>query len=131
MTLIQKTIQRQKRQSQLLDVKLKFMEQEKSDAVFVGGMYLERVHPNAPQFIITNQNIHVEKMVAWLVANKHLANEKGYIRIVGKESQTKNDRGENKRYFQVDNYKSTPKDEKPVIPEYLQGAPFDDQSIPF
>jgi hypothetical protein len=81
------------------------MENQNSEKVFVSGLYLNRVSESAPAFVITNQDIHVEKLIAWLTANKHLANEKGYIRITGKESQTKDDKGFNKRYFQVDTYK--------------------------
>ena len=74
---------------------------------FVGGLFLNKVSDNAPSFIITNQSIHMETLYKWLQANKGLADEKGYIRIVGKESK------EGKRYFQVDNYK--PKTEAPVV----------------
>lgn len=78
---------------------------ENTETIFVSGLYLNRVSEKAPAFIITNQDIHVEKLIAWLTANRHLANERGYIRITGKESQTKDDKGFNKRYFQVDTYK--------------------------
>jgi hypothetical protein len=81
------------------------MSDQNQEAVFVSGMYLDRVSEKAPSFIITNQTIHVEKMIEWLTANKHLANEKGYIRLVGKESKTVDERGNFKRYFQVDTYK--------------------------
>lgn len=87
---------------------------EKQEALFVSGLYLNRVHEKAPAFIITSQDIHVEKLMAWLQENKHLANEKGYIRIQGKESQTKDDKGFNKRYFQVDTYKPTSTTETPT-----------------
>lgn len=66
---------------------------------FVGGLFLNKVSDNAPSFIITNQSIHMETLFKWLQANKGLADEKGYIRIVGKESK------EGKRYFQVDTWK--------------------------
>ena len=91
------------------------MSEQTTEAIFISGMYLDRVHEKAPAFIITNQTIHVEKLIEWLTANKHLANEKGYIKIQGKESQTKDANGSNKRYFQVDTYK---KPEAPVMPEY-------------
>jgi len=93
---------------------------EQTDKVFVSGMYLDRVHENAPAFIITNQTIHVEKFIEWLQANKHLATEKGYIKLVGKESQTKDDKGFNKRYFEVDQWKPAPKEggSPSVLPEY-------------
>lgn len=77
----------------------------KQDSVFAEGIYLNRVSPKAPAFIITNQSIHIEKAIAWLNSVKHLADAKGYIRLVGKESKTVNERGEPKRYFQLDTYK--------------------------
>ena len=77
-----------------------------NNTTFVSGLYLNKVSENAPAFIITNQSIHMETLFKWLQANKGLADEKGYIRIVGKESK------EGKRYFQVDTYK--PKTESPA-----------------
>lgn len=74
--------------------------------VFVGGLFLNKVSDNAPSFIITNQSIHLETLFNWIKANKGLADDKGYIRIVGKESK------EGKRYFQVDTWK--PKTEAPT-----------------
>jgi len=70
-----------------------------NETIFTEGFYLNKVSDNAPAFIITNQSIDVKKAIAWLTANQHLADEKGYIRIVGKESK------EGKRYFQVDQWK--------------------------
>ena len=107
------------------------MSERNETAVFVSGLYLNRVHEKAPAFIITNQDIHVEKLIAWLQENKNLANEKGYIRIQGKESQTKDDKGFNKRYFQVDTYK--PKTETvptATAPQY-PAEEIDVKDIPF
>jgi len=105
---------------------------EQTDKVFVSGMYLDRVHENAPAFILTNQTIHVEKFIEWLQANKHLATEKGYIKLVGKESQTKDEKGMNKRYFEVDQWKPTPKEggSPSVLPTYPKEE-IDEKSIPF
>lgn len=91
--------------------------EQPTEKVFVSGLYLDRVHENAPEFIITNQTIHVEKFMEWLTANKHLASDKGYIRLVGKESQTKDDKGLNKRYFEVDTWKPKPKEEETTSTE--------------
>lgn len=77
-----------------------------NNTIFVSGMFLNKVSDNAPEFIITNQSVHMETLYKWLQANKGLADEKGYIRLVGKESK------EGKRYFQVDTWK--PKTEQPV-----------------
>jgi len=87
---------------------------EQTDKVFVSGMYLDRVHENAPAFILTNQTIHVEKFIQWLQANKHLATDKGYIKVVGKESQNKDEKGMNKRYFEVDQWKPVDNAQPPV-----------------
>lgn len=89
------------------------MENNKSDAVFAEGIYLNRVSPNAPEFIITNQSIHIEKAIAWLTSVKHLADAKGYIRLVGKESKNLDDKGLPKRYLQLDTWK----------PSVTEGAP--------
>lgn len=69
------------------------------ETIFTDGFYLNKVHEKAPAFVITNQSIHVEKAIKWLEANKGLADEKGYIKLVGKESK------EGKRYFAVDTWK--------------------------
>lgn len=80
---------------------------EKPETIFAEGIYLNRVSPAAPAFIITNQSIHIEKAIAWLQSVKHLADAKGYIRLVGKESGTTvNEKGEPKRYFQIDTWKA-------------------------
>ena len=78
---------------------------DQTEKVFVSGMYLDTVHEKAPDFIKTNQTIHVEKFIEWLQANKHLATDKGYIKLVGKESQIRDENGFNKRYFEVDQWK--------------------------
>lgn len=108
------------------------MENQNSDKVFVSGLYLNRVSESAPAFIITNQEIHVEKLMEWLQANKHLANERGYIRITGKESQTKDAKGFNKRYFQVDTYTKPAQEPSPSIQEQsAYPEPLEGSSIPF
>lgn len=68
------------------------------ETIFTEGIYLNKVHEKAPAFIVANVSIHLEKAIAWMQANKHLADEKGYIRLTGKESR------EGKRYFQVDRW---------------------------
>jgi len=87
-----------------------------TEKIFPSGFYLNKVHDKAPAFVKANVSIHVEKALEWLEANKGLANEKGYITIVGMESEKKNDRGEFIRYFAVDTYK--PKTDT------SEGAPF-------
>lgn len=99
------------------------------ETIFVTGLYLNRVHEKAPAYVITNQDIHVEKLIAWLQANKHLANEKGYIRIQGKESQKQDERGNNLRYFQVDTYVSQPKNETQEQPKAVDPGAYPEENI--
>lgn len=92
------------------------------ETIFVSGLYLNKVHENAPAFIITNQSIHVDNLIKWLQDNKHLANEKGYINIVGKESK------DGKRYLSVDTWKPDKKeDSKSVTPS----ADIKPEDVPF
>jgi len=98
------------------------MSEQTTEAVFVSGMYLNRVHDSAPSFIITNQSVHVDTLIKWLQEHKNLADAKGYIKLQGKESKTRDEKGNFKRYFQVDFYKPTEKTEAPVMPEYPQGT---------
>lgn len=75
------------------------------ETIFTEGIYLNKVHEKAPAFIVANVSIHLEKAIAWMQANKHLADEKGYIRLTGKESK------QGKRYFEVDTWKPEKKEE--------------------
>jgi len=88
---------------------------------FVEGLYSNEVSPKAPDFILANQSIHVEKLTAWLQANKHLASEKGYLNITTKLSKG------GKRYIEIDSYK--PKTETPAVPEYP--GEINPEDIPF
>lgn len=80
---------------------------ENTDPIFTDGLYLNKVNENAPSFIVANVSVHLEKAIAWMQANKHLADEGGYIRLTGKESR------QGKRYFQVDTWKPTKTTETP------------------
>lgn len=71
------------------------------ETIFTEGIYLNKVNDKAPEFIKANVSIHREKAIAWLQAHPELADEKGYIRLVGKESK------DGKRYFAVDTWKPT------------------------
>lgn len=88
-----------------------------TNTVFVSGIYLNKVSDSAPSFIITNQSIHLETLYKWIQENKGLADEKGYVKIVGKESK------EGKRYFQVDSWKPTKQAETPAQPFVVPAVP--------
>lgn len=81
------------------------------EKIFTEGIYLNKVHDSAPPFIKANISIHIEKAIDWLQKNKALADEKGYIKLVGKESQ------QGKRYFEVDQWKPTQSSQTPEYPE--------------
>jgi len=100
------------------------MSEQQTEKVFLSGMYLDHVHEKAPAFVITNQTIHVENFIKWLQENRNLADQKGYIRIVGKESE-KIDPTTNKakRYFEVSTWKPPVKEDT--------ATPEDEKSIPF
>lgn len=69
-----------------------------TDTIFAEGIYLNKVNDRAPEFIKANVSIHREKAIKWLNENAGLCDEKGYIRLVGKESKI------GKRYFSVDRW---------------------------
>jgi len=75
-----------------------------TETIFPEGFYLNKVSDSAPSFIVTNQSIHRKKAIEWLTAHQNLEDEKGFIKLVGKESK------EGKRYFQVDTWKPSPRD---------------------
>ncbi len=89
---------------------------EQQTAVFVSGMFLSRVPEKAPSFIITNQSIHVKNMIKWLQENEGLADENGFIRLQGKESKNVDEKGNFKRYFQVDTWKPEKKEDTATPP---------------
>ena len=77
------------------------------ETIFTEGIYLNTVHEKAPDFIKANVSIHAEKAIAWLstLKEKGLLDEKGYVKLTGKESK------QGKRYFEVDQWKPEKKDE--------------------
>jgi len=97
--------------------------EDNMESIFAEGIYLNRVHEKAPAFIITNQSIHVKKAIEWLQTLEHkgVVDEKGYIKLVGKESKKLDTKGLPTRYFEVDTYKK----EEPVQPE-SKNAPTDE-----
>jgi hypothetical protein len=65
---------------------------------FIDGLYVNKPHDNAPDFIKANLGINVDKFVEWLYA--HEVNDKGYLikKIDIKESR------EGKFYAQVNDF---------------------------
>jgi len=75
-----------------------------AENIFAEGIYLNKVSDKAPEFIKANVSIHIEKAIAWLETQKGNVDEKGYIKLTGKESK------EGKRYFQLDTWKPEKRD---------------------
>lgn len=98
-----------------------------TDPIFTEGLYLNKVSDNAPSSIVANVSVHLEKAIAWMQANKHLADEKGYIRLTGKESK------QGKRYFQVDTWKPTTETRSTVSDEHSidPNEELNPEAIPF
>lgn len=89
--------------------------------IFTEGFYLNKPNENAPEFIKANVSINVAQATAWLLGEaKKYQDEKGYVRLVGKESKA------GKMYFEVDTWK--PKTES-ALPEYVNEIKPED--IPF
>ena len=94
-----------------------------AEKVFAEGIYLKTPGANAPDFIKANVSIHVEKAIAWLKAQT--PDEKGYVRIVGKESK------DGKTYFELDTWKPTKKEEGKVSPPEFPEEDINPEDIPF
>lgn len=68
--------------------------------IFTEGFYLNKKSDSAPEFIKANISINVAQATAWLLGEaKKYQDEKGYVRLVGKESKG------GKMYFEVDTWK--------------------------
>lgn len=68
-----------------------------TDKQFANGIYPNRLSDKAPDFVLASVSINVTQFLEWLQANKHLANERGYINLKGLENREKT-----KRYFEID-----------------------------
>lgn len=60
------------------------------------GIFFNKKHPNAPDFVLGSLSIIPEKFVSWL--EQQVPDEKGYIRLQIKE-------GREKPYIELDTYK--------------------------
>lgn len=99
-----------------------------SDKIFAEGIYLNEVKDTAPEFIKANVSVHIEKAQAWLDTMKAHADDKGYIRLVGKEGKS------GKRYFELDTWKpNTTPEPTNVRPDYPRQAHegLDPSDMPF
>lgn len=76
-----------------------------AEKIFVNGFISKDVPDTAPDFILGKGAVHVPSLIEWLITNKGLADDKGYINITTLRSKTTG-----KRYTEVDTYK------KPVPP---------------
>jgi len=103
-----------------------------SENIYPKGLYVNKPHSSAPDFVKGKISIKVADLHEWLNNNQGLANDKGYINLAildGKEDW----------YCKVDNYKPKEQKQTPPDPEYYspEGGDVDDtfvvedDSIPF
>ncbi len=86
------------------------------EIIFSEGIYLNKVADTAPDFVKANVSIHSDMAIAWLQTMKATGqlDEKGYLRLVGKESK------QGKRYFQLDTYKPKQDGEATGLPQKVE-----------
>jgi len=99
-----------------------------SEKQFANGIYPNRLSDKAPDFVLASVSINVTQFLEWLQANKHLANERGYINLKGLENRDKT-----KRYFEIDTWEPK-KDVATTAPAKPQEYPEEEinpEDIPF
>ena len=76
-----------------------------SDIKFAEGLYFKKPHEKAPDFVNGSISIHKEKFACWL--DEQEANDKGYINLVIKTSQS------GKPYVAVDTWEPKQAQQQP------------------
>jgi len=80
---------------------------------FVEGVYFNKPHPKAPDFVLGSVNFKKDIAIAWL--QKQVADANGYVKTDAKESKG------GKIYMQINDYQKTtqskPKEEVIEYPE--------------
>lgn len=66
---------------------------------FVGGLYYNEPHPNAPDFVLASLSIRPDQFIEWL--NMQKPNNKGYVKISVKRSKSGNP------YAELDTWEKT------------------------
>ena len=95
-----------------------------NEKVFPKGLYYNKPHENAPDFVLGKLSVQLAWFSEWLEANQKLANDKGYLNfgiLMSKNS--------GKPYVVVDTYEP-PKETKPEISDTPFGTDAD-KSTPF
>jgi len=91
---------------------------------YISGLFVYPPHEKAPEFVKGKLSVQAEKLSEWLLANKDLANEKGFISIdllVGRDG---------KWYAKVNDWKPGDKPE-PKKEEVTFGEEINPDDIPF
>ena len=65
--------------------------------IFIDGIYSDDVNPNAPEYIMGQGSINLEKLITFATAHKHIAIN-GIIKYTIKKAKS------GKRYVEVDQY---------------------------
>jgi phage antirepressor YoqD-like protein len=75
----------------------------KQEKIFVNGIISKEVPQTAPDFILGKMSIKVDDLMKWLIENKSLCDENGWINMTVMRSKSTG-----KRYIEVDTWKPTP-----------------------
>ena len=92
-----------------------------SETKFVNGMWFNKPNENAPDFVIADINISVDRFIEWL--NEQEKSEKGIVRITGKRSKG------GKYYAELNDWKPA-KNDVPIADQTGSGGSNDDD-LPF
>lgn len=90
---------------------------------YISGLFVYPPHERAPDFVKGKLSVNAEKLSEWLIANKGLASEKGFISIDLKAGR------DGKWYAQVNEWK--PEDRKEVSAPVVSEEIPDESQIPF
>ena len=91
-----------------------------SETKFPNGMWFNKPHENAPDFVIADINISVDRFIEWLKAQER--SEKGYVRITGKRSK------DGRYHAELNDWKPT-KNDVPIADQTGSGG--DNGDLPF
>ena len=57
------------------------------EKIFVDGLYFNRKHPNAPDFVLGSLSIQPKQLIEWMRKHHESVNDKGYFRLDVNESR--------------------------------------------
>ena len=93
------------------------MENDKK-VIFIDGYTTRDIPDSAPLFILGGGSFHVERMIAWLQANKQYADKNGYIPFQTLRSKEKGTRYSTVDMYQVNKAKEGQRNDTAQAQEY-------------